>query len=90
MFFLVDDTYMKVRRRGFDVVAVWSLAEMLLLLAAGKWSPRYASSVRCATVVVVGAFVSVFICAILIAVFVIISSGAIHRSKLCGQLVSRP
>jgi hypothetical protein len=62
----VDDTYLKERCRGVVIVAVMSLAEMLLLLAAGKWSPRYASSGCRASVVVVGALVSVFICAVVV------------------------
>lgn len=68
IFVQVDDTYLKGRCRGVAVVAVWSLAEMLLP-AAGKWSPCYVSSIRRVSVVVVGAFVSVFICAVVVGVF---------------------
>jgi hypothetical protein len=69
MFVQVDDTYLKECCRGVDVVAVWSLAEMLLRLAAGKWLPRYASSVCRASVVVVGVFAAVFNCAVVVGVF---------------------
>ncbi len=83
---------------GFDVVADLSLAEMLLLSAAGKWSSRYVSSGRRASVVVVGAVGSVLLCAVvvgnfapfrghrhLVAVLVMFFSGSICHSNFAAS-----